>query len=149
MSSKKKSIKLHELRQERRLTSRNAISQYQRSCGIKQRYFSKADATEAIKKIEDDSLEAYLCLFCQSWHIGHRPRFYRELNKGAREQARRDRRNYLNQIKRLQDENRLLASALADERMIRRWLTAEYRRSLQSKFWWLIDLLLIWGGKGD
>jgi hypothetical protein len=55
----------------------------------------------------------------------------------------RQRRQYLNQIKRLQEQNRLLSEALTDERKFRQKAYAWYRKRLHSRLWWILDFMLM------
>ena len=46
----------------------------QRSCATKKRYGSKATAVSAAKKVPrvgSRKAQAYHCLFCSLWHVGH------------------------------------------------------------------------------
>lgn len=52
-----------------------------------------------------------------------------------------ERQIYLRHIKRLQEQNRLLAEVIASERKLRKQAYSWYLRRLQSKWWSVIDIL--------
>ena len=49
---------------------------------------------------------------------------------------------YLKHIHRLQDQNRLLAECLADERQMRKEAYKWYQDRLNSRFWGLFDMMM-------
>jgi hypothetical protein len=53
-----------------------------------------------------------------------------------------EREHYIRHIKRLQEQNRLLAEVIASERKARKGAYAWYFNRLQSKFWFVVDYML-------
>jgi hypothetical protein len=54
-----------------------------------------------------------------------------------------DRRVYLNHIRRLQEQNRLLAEMLTDERAYRKRAYDWYRGRLRHRWSWIVDIMLL------
>jgi len=52
-------------------------------------------------------------------------------------------RGYAAHVRRLQEQNRLLAECLADERRLRKQAYAWYQKRLQSRWWSLMDMVLL------
>ena len=50
---------------------------------------------------------------------------------------------YLKQIARLQEQNRLLAEVIADERRLRQAAWKEYWHRCQSSFWRILNIFLL------
>ena len=50
---------------------------------------------------------------------------------------------YAAHVARLQEQNRLLAECLADERRLRKNAYAWYQKRLQSRWWSLMDMVLL------
>lgn len=136
-------VKLYQLQSPQPVQSAAQKDKYNRACRDKQKFFSKRDAQEVIRQRHNpNDYEPYRCVFCQSWHIGHTRAYYRALNQGSLKVPQKQRNVYLNQIRRLQEENRLLASALTDECRLRQNAYRWYRARLESRFLCLADLLL-------
>lgn len=57
--------------------------------------------------------------------------------------SERDRLGYLNQIRRLQERNRLLAECLADERRLRKRAYKYYMDRLRSRFLRFMDMVML------
>lgn len=51
-------------------------------------------------------------------------------------------RQYLNHIRRLQEQNRALSEALAEERILRQQAYRWYQNRLSGRFMWIIDAML-------
>jgi hypothetical protein len=58
-----------------------------------------------------------------------------------------ERRTYLNHIRRLQERNLILGQMLAQERIAKQHAYAWYYKRLRSRFWSLMDLMLLRAGK--
>jgi hypothetical protein len=59
-----------------------------------------------------------------------------------------ERRVYLNHIRRLETDNRILASVIADERRYRINDAIQFRKRLKSKFWNLFDVFFYLQSRG-
>jgi len=72
-------MKLHEWQaQQRAAVAPEFVPDAERQCAGKERYFSRADAQQALVKMRASGkasgpLNTYLCCLCGDWHMGHPP----------------------------------------------------------------------------
>jgi len=57
--------------------------------------------------------------------------------------SEKNRNAYINQIKRLQERNNLLAEVLSEERKLRKNAYSWYMKRLGNKFLWIFDYILL------